>query len=202
MPRPYHSPALQESPVRDPTDLEHIVLGIIAKKGPITAYAVMQEFTHSTAAHYRASAGAIYPLVRRLVRRRLIMAGGGARGRRAHTAYVIGVAGRAALRAWLSPPLPADAAGLAIDPLRTRMYFLASVPPQQRVAFVDDALRLVEAEMRANVTARNHYRATGDPFSTLAMDGALRVMRARRQWLRGARRMLAQESRKKPRNAR
>ena len=64
------------------TELEGTVLGLIALHPESTAYEVRREFQKSRTAHWRASAGAIYPLIERLVKRDLLTARsiGGANG--------------------------------------------------------------------------------------------------------------------------
>lgn len=56
------------------TELEGTVLGLIALHPESTAYEVRREFQKSRTAHWRASAGAIYPLIERLVKRDLLAA--------------------------------------------------------------------------------------------------------------------------------
>lgn len=168
------------------TDLELTVLGIVRKKGPCTAYQIMQEFATSTATYYRSRAGSIYPLVSRLVRRRCLAARAAARGRQPARRYAIAPAGTAALRAWLGPDVPREDGALPVDLLRTRTYFLAAVPRARRVAFVRSALAAVKSRLAENQSALAEYRRRKDPFSTLAMEGALMVMRARVRWLERA----------------
>src|SRR5215470_17811250 len=56
------------------TELEGCVLGMIALRGPCTPYAVRREFQESPSQYWSASAGAVYPLVVRMLRRRLVHA--------------------------------------------------------------------------------------------------------------------------------
>lgn len=173
------------------TDLEYTVLGIVGKKQPCTAYQIMQEFASSTATYYRSRAGSIYPLVRRLVRRGYLKSRAAARGRQARRLYELTAAGRAGLRTWLGAGSTRADAGLPPDLLRTRVYFLALVTPARRRAFLKAALEGVGAELAANQAALAEYRRRGDPFSALAMEGAILAMKARREWLRRAMHLVA-----------
>lgn len=166
------------------SELEGCVLGLVWAGGPCTPYAIRQIFLSSPSPHWSGSAGAIYPLVRRLERRRLLRSETQATGRRRSRLYALTPAGTRALQAWLSPPLPEVAVGVPADPLRTRLRFLEALPQARRRAFLADArarlhrhLRLVQADCRKR-------RASGDRFDYLMARGALHQMRAREAWLR------------------
>lgn len=166
------------------SELEGCVLGLFWSDGPCTPYAIRQVFLNSPSPHWSGSAGAIYPLVRRLERRRLLRSETRATGRRPSRLYALTPAGTRALQTWLSPPLPEVAVGVPPDPLRTRLRVLEALPPARRRAFLADArsrlrqhLRLVQADCR-----KRH--ASGDRFSYLMARGALHQMRAREAWLR------------------
>lgn len=165
------------------TDLELTVLGIVRKRAPCTAYAVMREFSSSPSSYYRGSAGAIYPLVRRLEKSGHLEAREGRQGRRPRRTYALAATGLEALRNWLLPPLPDAAAAITFDPIRTRSYFLAVLDPAEQLAFVVDAEKRLEAQLALNEAEVARYRRAGDEFSALAMSGAVRVVQARIAWL-------------------
>ena len=175
--------ATRTAPKTALTDLEYTVLGIVWKKAPCTAYSIMREFSGSPSSYYRGSAGTIYPLVRRLETRRHLVSSEGGRGRRPHVTYEISRKGLAALRRWLTPPLPEAAAAITFDPLRTRAFFLKALTPGQRLAFVVHAQKQLHTQLDVVEAECTRYRDEGDPFSALAMDGALHVIRARIAWM-------------------
>jgi len=176
--------------MRELSELEGCVLGFIWKHGPTTAYAVRKEMLDSPSSHWSGSAGAIYPLVERLQRRRLVTSKAGARGERSHTSYTLTEAGRRALLAWLAPPLEPDIISIAPDPLRTRMFFLRALPPARRRAFLKRArTKLVEYVKRIE-----NAPAT-DEFDELANRGAVHATLARIAWLDDVQRSLAQRKR-------
>lgn len=116
------------------TDLEGAALAEVAGRGTATSYAIAQTFARSPSEFWSGSAGAVYPLVKRLAARGLLEASPGAAGQRQRLDYHITAAGRAALEEWL---LDADrAAGMGFDPLRTRLGHLHLVTPAQRRAFL------------------------------------------------------------------
>ena len=172
------------------TDLELTVLGIVWKKAPCTAYAIMREFAGSPSSYYRGSAGTIYPLARRLEKRGHLESAAGMRGRRPHVTYELSRTGLAALRRWLAPPLPDAAAAITLDPLRTRAYFLKALTPDQRLAFATDAQERLREQLIVVNAECARYQKEGDAFSALAMDGARHVIRARINWMANLRKHL------------
>ena len=125
------------------TDLEGAALAEIAGRGVATSYAVARTFRESPSEYWSGSAGAVYPLLKRLMERGLLVADAGSRGRRAHTGYALSDAGRAALQAWLLDAKRAS--GLGFDPLRTRAVHMRLVSPQD----LEQWLEQVRTEMQA-----------------------------------------------------
>jgi DNA-binding PadR family transcriptional regulator len=116
------------------TDLEGATLAAIAHHGKATAYAVAQDFAQSPSEFWSGSAGAVYPLVKRLATRGLITGNAAADGKRARIDYLLTAAGTAALENWLLDAKRAS--GMGFDPLRTRLVYLHLVKPEQRRAFL------------------------------------------------------------------
>ncbi|MHC5024376.1 MAG: helix-turn-helix transcriptional regulator [Planctomycetota bacterium] len=170
--------------------LECVVLGIVWKMGPITPYAIRQEFRTSPTPHFSGSAGAIYPAVRRLERDGLLASRAVRQGRRRGRQYRITKAGGAVLKSWLRPPLRPGDAGPSFDPLRTRLYFLAAVTPRQRRAFLDGAIAALEAQRPILEADEARYASVGDTFSRLASLGIRRDLETRIAWLKAVQREL------------
>lgn len=166
------------------TDLEHTVLGNVWKKGECSGYEILQEFTHSTAAYYRSREGAIYPLLARLVRRRLLRARADKRGKRPRRLYSISPTGLAALKAWLAGPIPEADATVPPDLVRTRVYFLGAIAPAERRSMLRDAAKRVRGQLAANRKKLKRFKSTGNVFAALAVEGIILVMQARLDWLR------------------
>lgn len=176
------------------TELEGCVLGIVWERGPCTAYVIRTVFLESLSPYWSGSAGSIYPLVARLEARGLVAARVEPRGGRSRKELSITQEGVAALHAWLLP-LPAWTGPVPVDPVRTRMFFLGALPPEEQETFV------AEAETRARAAAeslREEHEAArrkGEIWEARATRGALLVQAARIEWLaevrqeiRGARR--------------
>lgn len=165
------------------TDLEHTVLGNVWKKGECSGYEILQEFTHSTAAYYRSREGAIYPLLARLVRRRLLRARADKRGKRPRRLYSISPTGLTELKAWLAGPIPEADATVPPDLVRTRVYFLGAIEPAKRRSMLRDAAQRIREQLAANNQKLRHFETTGNIFAALAIEGVILAMQARLKWI-------------------
>jgi DNA-binding PadR family transcriptional regulator len=164
------------------TELEGAVLGTIRLKGPCTPYAVRREFRSSLTPYWSGSAGAIYPVVARLARRRLVRAVRPTGDGRGGVLYAVTAAGDRALRQWLGPPLSPLTTGTPPDPIRTRVGFLGLLPPVERLAFLSAAADAIAAEL-ATLSAAVTAPET-DPHDRLALRGSCLAMEARLAWVR------------------
>ena len=172
------------------TELEGCVLGILSTLGPCTAYLVRCQFLESPSPYWSGSAGAIYPLLRRLVRRGLVQERRRSEGRRKSLLLSLTAGGRAALASWLLPPLPDLVIGVPSDPLRTRFGFLGALDARQRRAFLADASRRLAAHHADIEADEQRHRARRDRVNALLAAGARRMQEARLAWLREAARAL------------
>jgi len=165
------------------SDLEGVLLGIVGKFGPCTAYALRKHFEGSPTRFFTSSTGAIYPAVRRLERAGLLASRADRRGRQRRRLLQLTPGGEAVLQAWLGPPVDEGAFGTPYDPLRTRMYFVGALPARRRQAFLDALRRGLERQL-AQVEA---YVASFDPESNpagrLAARGCLHATWAQLRWL-------------------
>jgi len=124
------------------TDLEGAALAEVASRGTATSYVISQSFARSPSEYWSGSAGAVYPLIKRLAARGLLAPNAAAAGKRQRIDYAITEEGRAALEEWL---LDAQrAAGMGFDPLRTRLGHLHLVTPSQRQTFLKDVRAISE----------------------------------------------------------
>ena len=169
--------------MRELSELEGAVLGVVRLRGPVTPYAVRAEFARSRSSHWSGSAGAIYPLLRRLERLGLLRSRAEAASRRAARLFAVTPAGERALRGWIGPPVEAWMASVAFDPIRTRILFFAVVEPQARRAFLRSGLQRLAEELAEARRLRRVLLGRGDSWGVVALDGAMEVLKARRRWL-------------------
>ncbi len=164
------------------TELEGCALGIVWVRGPCTAYVIRTVFLESLSPYWSGSAGSIYPLVARLEARGLIAARVEPRGGRSRRELSITPEGVAALHAWIRP-LPEWTGQVPVDPVRTRMYFLGGLAPEEQEAFLADA----EAKARAAAESLREEQETalrkGEVWEARATRGAILAQEARIAWL-------------------
>lgn len=173
-------------------ELEHVILGIVAKFGPLTPYAVRRHFVDSPTPAFSSSAGTIYPAVARLVQQRLLSATADARGAQARSQLAITAAGRRAHLAWLFQEDASACLRPQPDPLRTRIYFLGLLPRRAQRTFLARALRTLEAQVAELEAYARTYPPEGPTlYSRLASDGITELARARLRWLTRVRDQLA-----------
>jgi DNA-binding PadR family transcriptional regulator len=169
------------------TELESCVLAILAQNEPCTAYAVRRFLSASLSSYWSASAGAIYPLLRRLEARSWIRAQESRWGTRVRRAFRLTRSGHRHLREWLSAPLPTWAIAYTYDPVRTRVFFLEGAPPAQQKAFLDDAIAQTEAILHQHRSELNEPGVRFPPFEAIGRRGAIEELEARLRWLRAIR---------------
>jgi DNA-binding PadR family transcriptional regulator len=153
------------------TDLEGAALAEIGRNGPTTPYAVAKVFADSPSEYWSGSAGAVYPLIKRLHERGLLKAADRTDGKRARTDYTLTPTGRSALRTWLLDAR--RAAEIGFDPLRTRVIHLDQVTAQERRTFL--------REVQAHLDAATQSEVWVDSPRMRAIHAS--VMAARQAWL-------------------
>jgi DNA-binding PadR family transcriptional regulator len=168
---------------RGPRELEAVVLGLLATDGPATPYAVRQYFLRSPSPTWSGSAGAIYPLIRRLRRRGLVATESSRTGKRRSDTCRITPAGRRALREWLLEEAGAHVVGVPPDPLRVRVAFLSTLAPHERRAVIADAVGRAREHLKEIARDLAARRTSGDRPGGQVARGALLMMRARVRWL-------------------
>ncbi len=166
-----------------PSDLAAFVLGLVWQHGPCSAYAIRRLLLDSPSAQWSGSAGAIYPLVRRLEREGLLESVRVKGDRRGLRACAITPVGMAALQRWIGPPLAAGAISVSADPLRSRARFLAALPPKARQAWVASARDALDEVDRKAKEWHAAYATDNDPFLALLTRHAELELEARRRWL-------------------
>jgi DNA-binding PadR family transcriptional regulator len=118
------------------TEMEGAVIATIAERGPLTAYAVKEVFRASPSSFWSGSAGAVYPLVKRLEERGFLRSQEASESRRPKRVFLLTVRGQKALAAWLTDVR--QAVSLGYDPLRTRAQFSHLLDSDERARFFDE----------------------------------------------------------------
>lgn len=164
------------------TELDHTVLAVVVRDGPISAYGIRMVFAGSSTPTWSSSSGSVYPCVRRLLAAGLILTSPpqGARGMQELSAST---SGRHAVEAWMCS-VDAQLAAATPDPVRTRAFFLALLDENLRERFIDAAIESTVAAMHELEDSLEEERATRQSkLEILAGLGALYELRARKEWL-------------------
>ena len=128
------------------TEMEGAALAFIQRDGPCTAYSVKQAYEQSPSDDWSGSAGAVYPMIKRLESAGLIDQHAAEGGRKSRQIQLT-TRGRADMQAWLLDCQRAIAPGF--DPLRTRLLFLDLVPKQTATIFVDGVKEALALQLQA-----------------------------------------------------
>lgn len=166
-----------------PTELEAATLGAVWKNGPCTAYSIRQHFLRSPSPRWSGSAGAIYPLIRRLEDQGLVRATATARGKRRQRDYQLTRQGRAVLRRWVGQLSPDPATELVHDPLRTKIFFLDILTPRQAKTLVKNALEAVRNRLSSLQRDCDDNPVEKNRTAYFAARNALLITVARVEWL-------------------
>jgi DNA-binding PadR family transcriptional regulator len=160
------------------TEYESIVLAIIARDGPATAYKVRKVLESSPAAGISSSAGAVYPAVARLKARNFIISNAVDADGRNTELLTATENGRAAIRRWIMQVTPEQV--LPIDPLRSRVAHAHMLSSKERRAW----LRTMREALQSKLTEIEAY---AERHSEGKMDyahrHATRITRARIAWI-------------------
>lgn len=166
------------------SELESFVLGLVWQHGPCSPYEIRRLLADSPSRQWSASTGAIYPLVRRLEQDGCLTSSERRGSSRPGRAYAITPTGRTALRRWLGPPLGTDACTVTVDPLRTRLRFLAALAPAERRAWVKSAERALDEAAEKVSQWRQAYVTGDDPMLALVARHGDMDIAFRRAWLK------------------
>ncbi len=164
------------------SELECFVLGLVWQAGSCSAYQVRRLLADSPSSQWSGSAGAVYPLLRRLESAGHVRARAGSTGKRRRREYRVTTAGLRTLRGWIGPPLRGEAVSVSYDPLRSRARFLAALPPGARRAWVSGARAALDQVARRVDRWHERY-SDSDPFMGLMTRHGKRETESRRAWL-------------------
>ena len=162
---------------RQLTELEGAILTEIAVRRNDTAYKVRKAFQDSPSVHWKGSAGAVSPAIRRLVAAGLIAET--PHSSRRGSFISLTKAGEHALRAWASDV--DSACGLGIDPFRLRAGLWDRLPASSR----KDLYRRLDARL-AELLDALLKRQSPDHIDERQTQLAIGLIQNRLDWLREA----------------
>jgi DNA-binding PadR family transcriptional regulator len=144
------------------TELESLVLAIIARDGPITAYKLRKILLESPSPGITSSAGAVYPGIARLKARKLISSVPVDSDGRNAELLMVTRDGRTAVRRWIKEGTPEQL--LPVDPLRTRIAHAQILSQKERSDWLvktktnlENKLKEIEAYAKRHPQADLNY---------------------------------------------
>ena len=163
---------------RKVTEHEGIVLALVMRQQPASAYQLFKIFEQSPVTSFNASKGQLYPAIRRLKERGFLHAKKVAGDGRNAEELTVTKAGQGAIRAWVR-----DLAATHIvleDPLRTRIMSFGLLTREERLEWIARAKALVK--QRADVV--DAYAASVDvPYQSFVHSSIIDALRVKMEWL-------------------
>ena len=160
---------------RNLTELEGAVLSEIEFRGNDTAYKVRRAFQTSPSSHWRGSAGAVSPAVRRLTSAGFIAAQ--PHGRRQGLRLQVTSQGSSALAAWAADLR--QACGVGLDPFRLRSGLWLKLSAEHRARLLGTLQEMLEEEVRTL-----EARPQSDPLDRAQTELAIGLQICRLDWVR------------------
>lgn len=167
------------------TSFEHILIGLVCQS-PASGYDLKRMFAVTPMGVYQPSSGSLYPALRRLEAKGLVVAADGAgESARHRRVYEPTGAGRAAHAAWLRAPV--DAATVSPDLGLHLMRFALMEHEFSRaevLGFLGDLRDALTAFVAGLERSAAEAAQAGDRHPALALDHGLAVHRASLRWTR------------------
>jgi DNA-binding PadR family transcriptional regulator len=173
----------------DVTELEGVILGIIWSRQPCSPYVVLSRFQRSPTWGWSSSTGAIYPAIRRLKTRGLVDHRSDLNGKRRSEALSLSATGAAVLRRWISN-LSEGMGSAGIDPIRTRVNYLASLDFDAQIEFLDRAEEVTRSRLELARKSKGDPEAQHNWTLQATARGAVHQLEARLKWLRELRELV------------
>lgn len=160
------------------TDHEGTFLSLVLRLQPVTAYQVTKIYEDSPVSNFNTSKGKIYPLIRRLDERGLLVKRLVTGDRRGTEELSCTDSGREAVRSWVMEIRSTHL--LLDDPLRTKVQSFGLLSNAERLQWIVAA----KAQLHDKLAELDAYGKDVDvPFKALVHDNAVSALRARMDWL-------------------
>lgn len=160
------------------TEHEGMLLALLSREEPVTAYQLYRIFEQSPVSSINASKGQLYPAIRRLRERQLIQGAKVAGDRRNAEELCVTKTGLDALRQWVKA---IDLTHVVLDdPLRTRMLSLDALSKSDRLQWIAEAKSLVKEKREI---LDDYVRSVEVPYHRIATLSAMEALRIKMEWL-------------------
>ena len=160
------------------TEHEGMILALVLRQQPVTAYQLFRMFEQSPVTSINSSKGQLYPAIRRLRERGLLDARKVAGDGRKSEELSVTEAGVAAVKEWTRD---IGATHIVLDdPLRTRILSFDVLSREERLEWIARAKALVK-QRRAIV---DEYNSSVDvPYQDFAYSSVVGTLRLKMEWL-------------------
>lgn len=151
------------------TELEGMALSMVCERGSMSAYDIKNALETSPSSFWSGSAGAVYPLTKRLEERGFLYSVEEGTGNRPRKVFRLTDAGLKVMQAWVLDVEKATDSGY--DPLQSRLVFMYLMPEDKKEAFLD------------SVEARLHQRKLPKSAPTFIKRLHKSWVSARKSWI-------------------
>jgi DNA-binding PadR family transcriptional regulator len=169
----------------DESTLAYALLGLL-HGAPQSGYDLRKTFVATPMALFSDSPGAIYPALRRLLRRRWIAAAAPPRGGRRRRLFAPTEAGRKAFAEWLDRPPSREDVMRDWDVSMLRLAFMGAGSPEPVRRF----LEAIQVQLRLQLRELEAFQAAHTPAmplgAQLAFASGVEGCRAQVRWVEGA----------------
>ena len=160
------------------TEHEGMLLALVLRQQPVTAYQLFRMFEQSPVTSINSSKGQLYPAIRRLRERGLLDARKIAGDGRKSEELSVTATGQAAVREWTRN---IEATHIVLDdPLRTRILSFDVLSREERLEWIARAKSLVR-QRQAIVDEYN--RSVEVPYQDFAYTSVVDTLRLKMEWL-------------------
>lgn len=171
------------------SNLEFLVLGVIWRDGPCTAYRIRKEFADSPNSFWSGSQGSIYPLLRKLESHEFVKSKADSGDQRKTKLVTITPAGKRQLMFWFDVSRPRSMLLQEYDSIRTQLFFIDVLPISKQKKYVDRLMTMLR-EQRDEIAKEIRNCDSDKPHYRIAWQGVLATNEARQKWLTSVRRQL------------
>jgi DNA-binding PadR family transcriptional regulator len=175
---------MSKSNLRKLSELEGVCLGLVRKFQPCTAYQVRRALKASPSSHWQASAGSVYPLLKRLEEAGLISADSDENDGRGRKLLSTTTEGKQALKQWIADGTDPGTVASIMDPIRSRMFFGDVLNEKERRALLIDLIDQMESHLQETRERLASISETEDQFGYFGSLAAVRITEARLDWLK------------------
>jgi len=160
------------------TEHEGLLLALVLRQQPVTAYQLFKIFEQSPVTSINASKGQLYPAIRRLKARGFLTARKVAGDGRNAEDLQVTATGAAAVRAWTKG---IDASHVVRDdPFRTRILSFDVLTKQERLEWIAKAKAIIKERRRIV----DEYDSNVDvPYQEFAYRSVIETLRVKMEWL-------------------